>query len=146
MTIPHSLAEAIKAHQAAYDKFAKGDPEPWKAHCSHERDVTIIGAWGGYEKGWAEQVAKRYDWAASRFKGLEGPMEFENISLVVTPELAYSVDIERGRVRLEGREEFVPTALRSTTIYRLEGGTWKMTHRHADPLIPIQTTGSVIAK
>jgi hypothetical protein len=45
-------------------------------------------AWGGHEKGWAEQVAKRYDWAASRFKGAEGPIEFENISLVVTPGLA----------------------------------------------------------
>jgi ketosteroid isomerase-like protein len=146
MTIPDSLAKAIEVHQAAYSEFARGNPEPWKAHCSHQRDVTIIGAWGGYEKGWAEQVAQRYDWAASRFKGLEGPMEFENIALVVTPELAYSVDIERGQVRLEGRGDLVPMALRSTTVYRLEDGAWKMTHRHADPLVPIQTTGSVIAK
>ena len=50
--------------------------------------MTIIGAWGGFEKGWDAQVEKA---AAARFKGAEGQATFENVSLVVTPELAYSV-------------------------------------------------------
>jgi hypothetical protein len=64
-------------------------------------------------------------WAASRFKCADGHVQVENISLIATPELAYSVDIERSRVRLAGTEQFVPMALRVTTIYRPENGEWK---------------------
>jgi hypothetical protein len=143
MTIPDELKLAIQRHQAAFNAFLNGDPKLWKEHCSQQDDVTIIGAWGGFERGWAAQVAQRYDWAASRFKGIEGEAVFENITLVVAPEMAYSVDIERARVRLAGRDDVVPMALRSTTIYRLENGTWRMTHRHADPLIDVQSVDSV---
>jgi ketosteroid isomerase-like protein len=143
MTIPNELTLAIKRHQAAFNAFLGGDPRLWKEHCSKHDDVTIIGAWGGFEKGWAAQVEARYEWAASRFRGIEGEATFETISLIVTSELAYSVDIERARVRLAGRDEVVPMVLRSTTIYRLEDGAWRMTHRHADPLIDIQGVASV---
>lgn len=143
MMIPDDLKVAIAQHHVAFNAFLKGEPRLWKEHCSQRDDVTIIGAWGGFEKGWAAQVEKRYEWAAARFKGTEGDATFENISLVVTPELAYSVDIERARVRLAGRDDFVPMVLRSTTIYRFENGTWRMTHRHADPLIDIQGVDSV---
>ena len=34
--------------------------------CRDGDDVMIMGAWGAYEKGWAE-VGPRYDWAAARF-------------------------------------------------------------------------------
>ena len=143
MLVPHELTLAIKRHQSAFNAFIRGDAKLWKEHCSRQDDVTIIGAWGGFEKGWVAQVEKRYEWAADRFKGAEGEAVFENISLVVTPELAYSVDIERARVRLSSRDDFVPMALRSTTIYRLEDGSWKMTHRHADALVDIQGVDSV---
>jgi hypothetical protein len=71
----------------------------------------------------------------------ESEAVFENIFLVVTPELAYSVDIERASGRLAGRDDVVLMVLRSTTIYRLENGTWRMTQRHADALIDVQSVG-----
>ena len=142
-TIPPALARAIAQHRDAWNEFAKGNAEPWKLHCSHRDDVTIIGAWGGFEKGWAAQVEKRYEWAAGRFKGSEGSVELENISLVVTAELAYSVDIERARVRVAGKDDLAAMALRVTTIFRLEDDDWKMVHRHADPLLGLQTPQSV---
>ena len=146
MPIPDALKRAIQLRRDAVNEFVKGNVALWKEQCSHRDDVTIIGGWGGFEKGWAAQVEKRYEWAAARFKGSEGPIEFENISLVVTPELAYSVDIERGRVRVGESQELAPMVLRVTTIFRLEGAEWKMVHRHADPLMNVQAAGSVIQK
>ena len=43
------LREALTAAQAA---FVNGNPEPFKALWSHGDDVTILGAFGGYEQGW----------------------------------------------------------------------------------------------
>jgi ketosteroid isomerase-like protein len=69
---------------------------------------------------------------------------FEIISKVVTPELAYVVEIERGKAKLGEREDITPFALRVTMIFRPEDGVWKIVHRHADPLITAQPAESVI--
>ena len=143
-SVPEALQRAIDQHRSAASEFLKGNVLPLKKICSHRDDVTIIGGWGGYERGWTEQVEKRYEWAAARFEG--GEVHFEDISLVVTPELAYSVAIERSQVRLAGIEGVVPMVLRVTTIYRLEDGHWKMVHRHADPLLTTQGAASVIQR
>jgi ketosteroid isomerase-like protein len=143
-SVPEALKQAIEQHHSTSNEFLKGNVLPWKEMCSHRDDVTIVGGWGGYERGWIEQVEKRIEWAAARFEG--GEVHFENISLVVTPELAYSVDIERMHVRLTGEKDVVPVALRVTTIYRLEDGRWKLVHRHADPLLTVQGAASVIQR
>jgi ketosteroid isomerase-like protein len=143
ISIPEALARAIALHREALNGFVAGNATPWKQHCSHRDDVTVIGAWGGFEKGWAADVEKRYEWAAGRFLGSKRGMEVENISLVVTAELAYSVDIERALVRVAGKDQMAAMALRVTTIFRLENGDWKMVHRHADPLLGLQTPQSV---
>ena len=142
-SIPQALARTIALHREALSEFVKGNTAPWKQHCSQQDDVTIVGAWGGFEKGWAAQVEKRYVWAARRFLGSGRGVELENISLVVTAELAYSIDIERACVRVAGKEHLAAMALRVTTIFRLEDGDWKMVHRHADPLLGLQTPQSV---
>ena len=147
--VPEALKQAIEQRYSATNEFLRGNVLPWKKMCSHSEDVTIVGGWGGYERGWTEQVEKRYEWAAARAGAtlrLEGEIHFEGISLVVTPELAYSVDIERSSVRLSGKEDAVPLALRVTTIYRVEDGQWKVVHRHADPLLTVQDTAAVVQK
>ncbi len=50
-------------------------------------------------------------------------------------DLAYTVWIERGEVRVTEREELSPMVLRVTHLYRREDGNWKIIHRHADPVI-----------
>ena len=42
--------------------------------------------------------------------------EFENISTVITPELAYTAEIERLRTRVGGSDELTPIAIRATTV------------------------------
>jgi ketosteroid isomerase-like protein len=64
----------------------------------------------------------------------------------VTPELAYVVRVERARAKVGGREDIAPIALRVTSIFRPEEGTWKVVHLHADPITTAQTAESVIQK
>jgi len=38
-------------------------------------------------------------------------------------------------VRLGGQQKPAPRALRVTQVFRKEGSSWKLLHRHADPLM-----------
>jgi hypothetical protein len=97
-----------------------------------------VGGFGGYEKGWSAQVENltiglRH---GSRPKRVTGRVE--NISQVVAPELAYSVDIERTKMRPANAQEFRSMALRVISIFRLEDGHWELLDRHADSLVDKQ--------
>jgi ketosteroid isomerase-like protein len=67
-----------------------------------------------------------------------------SIERYVTPELAYVVRVERAKLKVGAMEEFAPSALRVTMIFRPEEGTWKVVHRHADPITTPQTAESVL--
>ena len=54
------------------------------------------------------------------------------------------MEIERVMAKLGAREDITPFALRVTTIFRLEEGTWRVVHRHADPITTAQPAESVI--
>ena len=81
----------ISRCQQALDDLVEGRPEPFKALWSHAGDVVIMGAFGGYERGW-DQVSARLDWAAAGIKATDRAAE--NIVAVVGDNLAYTVDLE----------------------------------------------------
>ncbi len=70
--------------------------------------------------------------------------DFENVSTVVTSELAYTLEIERYRARVGGGAEVAAVAVRVTTAFRREDGMWKVVHRHADPITTPRRPESVI--
>lgn len=69
---------------------------------------------------------------------------FENVSTVITAELAYTVEIESYRARVGGAPERTPVSVRVTTIFRPEGDDWKVVHRHADPITSARPPESVL--
>jgi ketosteroid isomerase-like protein len=71
---------------------------------------------------------------------------FENIAKYVTPELAYIVEVERYKAKVGGSEDVVPVALRVTSTLRPEEGSWRIMHRHADPITTARPADSVIQK
>jgi ketosteroid isomerase-like protein len=131
---------AIARLHAAMSQVAAGDATAIKALCSHEDDVTAFLGWGGYEKGWAA-VSRRWDWAASQFKG-GGPVVYENITTVVTAELAVTTDLETFRVRLDGVDHPTEWSNRVTHVFRLEDGEWRLLHRHGNRLEGRYTPGT----
>ncbi len=132
MSIPDDFQQTLQQERTANKHFLAGDAAPVKAMWSHAGDVTICGGFGAYEKGW-EQVGPRLDWAAARY--LEGDTTIEMLAMGASGDLAYAVWLDRGQVRMAGRDEFSPTALRITQIYRREEGMWKVIHRHGDPIM-----------
>lgn len=142
--VPEELKNVIDGYSASSKAFMNGDPKLLQTAYSHCEDVTIFGDFGGYEHGWKEQVEKRLEWAAARFLG--GVTTSENISLIVSPELACNVDLEHLRVQLAGVSGRVDIDLRVTTVFRREDKQWKVVHRHADPLVKVQDAASIIRR
>ena len=136
--------EVVAHYHLALGEYVKGNPEPVKKLFSHREDVTLANPLGPVVRGW-EQVAATGDRAASQVREGEH-VGFENVAKYVTPELAYIVELERVKAKVGGRQEIVPFALRVTTIFRPEDGTWKVVHRHADPITTAQPIESVIQK
>ena len=123
--------EAIERLRAAMNMAAAGDMSAVKALYSHRDDATGFYGWGGYEKGW-EQISRRWDWAARRFKG--GNVTYHPLSAVVTEGLAYTTDLETWRVQLEGMDRPTEWTNRVTHVFRLEDGAWRLVHRHGNRL------------
>jgi ketosteroid isomerase-like protein len=68
----------------------------------------------------------------------------EIVAKYVTPELAYVVQLERTKAKVGGRGDIAPFDLRATMILRPEDGTWKVVHRHADPITTARPAESLI--
>jgi ketosteroid isomerase-like protein len=143
MSTDDDLGEIEKRTVAALNQLVMGDPEPFRALYSHEADVTVFGGFGAYEHGW-EQVSQNIGLAASRFLG--GRLEVESLARGTSGDLAYTVWIERGQVRVEGRDEPGGLTVRVTHIFRHEDGGWKLVHRHGDPIVERTKAGAVLKR
>ena len=129
---------------AALGELIKGNPEPMQEMFSHREDVSLANPFGPPVRGW-DEVAPTLERAASNFRDGE-IVGVENLSTYVTPELAYLLEVERAKVKVGGSEELAPLAVRVTSILRPEEGTWKVVHRHADPITTPQPAESVIQR
>lgn len=141
------LDEVIGAFREALREYVKGDPEPALSFFSDRDDVTLANPLEPPRRGPVD-VRGAATQAAANF-GADGPLRFdevsstfEEVSRYETPDLGYVLQIERHDGRPVGRDATVVIALRATLIFRREGGTWKIAHRHADPITtprPIST-------
>lgn len=140
-----SLQAFLPQFEEGTSRFLNGDPTLWEKNASQGSDVTIMGAWGGYEKGWNE-VGPRYDWVAGQLRESGAKVKVEYLSSGVNGDLAYTVAIERSELRRVDQDRPAPAALRVTHIFRKEEGQWKLVHRHADPLMDKKAPPTVLRK
>lgn len=140
MSAADDVDEVLEQFHKGQGELVKGNAEPCKSLFSHRGDVTLNNPLSPPARGWA-QVAETIDRAASPFRDGEF-LDAEIIQKHVTRDLAYVVEIERGMATVGEREG--PWALRVTMIFRPEDGTWKVLHRHADPIATEQPAESVI--
>jgi ketosteroid isomerase-like protein len=137
---PHDLP--LEDYHQAGVAITNGDPELYKRLYSRRDDVTLANPFGPPARGWS-QVSATLDGAAARYRDGQA-VGLENISTVVTRDLAYTVEIESYRARVGGAEEIAPVAVRVTTVFRREDGAWRVVHRHADPITTSRPPASVI--
>jgi ketosteroid isomerase-like protein len=109
---------------------------------SRRDDVTLANPLGPPHRGPAEVARAAAEGAAQVREGcVRG---FEEVSRYSTPDLGYVVQIERTQARLAGSGNLSPIALRVTMIFRREGDTWRVAHRHADPITTARPISTVI--
>jgi ketosteroid isomerase-like protein len=132
----------IEQYHLASGEFLKGNPGPVKELWSQREDVSLANPYSPPVRGW-DKVAKTIEHASSSRRDGEF-LGSEDIARYVTAELAYVVAIERAKAKIGASEEITPYAVRATMIFRPEDGTWKVAHRHADPITTPQPAESVI--
>jgi ketosteroid isomerase-like protein len=142
MAAADDFDEVLEQYHLALDQIMKGSAEGYKRVYSRRDDVTLANPFGPPARGW-DEVAPTLERAASHYRDGEAT-GFENVAKYTTPELAYTVEIERCQAKVAGREDVTPIAVRVTTIFRSEEGEWKVVHRHADPITTPQSAESVI--
>ena len=133
---------AIEAFRQASGALLKGDPKPVTELFSRRDDVTLANPLGPPRRGPAEVDKTTAEAAAQVSDG--SIVSFEEVSRYSTPDLGYIVQIERVQARLAGSENMSPFALRATMIFRREGDTWRIAHRHADPIMTPRPISTVV--
>ena len=134
----------LDEYHRAGREITKGNPEVYKSLYSRRDDVTLANPFGPPVRGWSD-VSATLDRAAERYQDGE-VVGFENVSTVLSSELAYTVEIESYRARVGGADEIAPVTIRVTTGFRREDGVWKVVHRHADPITAPRPSESVIQR
>jgi ketosteroid isomerase-like protein len=136
------LDGVLEQFKRAGNEFVKGNPKPVQELFSHRDDVSLANPFGPPVRGW-EQVAAAQERGASVFSDGE-IYDFETVAKYVTDELACILWIERTNAKVGGAEDVTPCDLRVTMTLRPEEGTWKVVHRHADPITTPRPAESVI--
>jgi ketosteroid isomerase-like protein len=133
---------AIDESHRALDEIARGDPTPFFELFSRHEDATLANPFGPPARGRSEieEAGRR---AASNYRDGRA-VEFENFARCFSADLGYILEIERFEAKVGGSEEVTPVALRVTSVFRREDGSWKLVHRHADPITTGRPAESVI--
>jgi ketosteroid isomerase-like protein len=99
---------------------------------------------GPYVRG-RQKVEATLAGAASHYRDGE-VTDVELIAKYTSDTLACVVEVERGRSKVGGADEMVPLAVRTTSVFRLESGSWKLVHRHTRPITTPRPAASVISR
>jgi ketosteroid isomerase-like protein len=129
---PGTSHPALGRLHAATNALVSGDASAIKALYSHREDATAFFGWGGYETG-RPAVRRRWDWAAQQFRGGE-PVLCEHLTALAAPGLPVTTHVETIRARAAGAERPTEWSNRTTHVFRLEDGEWRLVHRHANRL------------
>ena len=128
-----AVKAAVSTFHGALNVLFTGDAAPMKAVWSHADDVTYMGPVGGMQVGWA-QVEPYWDKQAA--KKLGGKVDPVDVHVTASPALAVAHYYEKGENVIDGKPQ--PVSIRSTTIFRKEGGQWKVIGHHTDTLAYLQ--------
>ncbi|WP_164156989.1 YybH family protein [Sandarakinorhabdus rubra] len=130
MTYP-SFEAALAASHTALIAMANADPQPSLALWSHSDDAVLANPLGAPKRGIAA-ITPEVRRVAAMFGGAAGPLEFEEVSRIVSPDLGVVIGIERMAVRRVGSDDVIQNALRVTTVFQREDDGWRLVLRHAD--------------
>jgi ketosteroid isomerase-like protein len=124
------LAATLRELHEAETALHNGDASRCKAMWTRTQPVTLFGA-AVSGSGWAE-IEPVFDHLERSFSNCTAYRN-EVIAAGASGDLAYTVAFEHTTASLNGAPARA-YMLRVTTVFRREDGTWKIVHRHGDPL------------
>jgi ketosteroid isomerase-like protein len=127
MSAEDEVRKVSKEFYAALSRMCNGDAHALADVWSHGSAVTALHPIGGREAGW-EAVKQSFGKVAELSAG--GKVEIKDQLIHVAGDLAYEVGVERGQIKLAGRQ--VDIDHRVTNVYQRRSGAWKMVHHHTD--------------
>jgi ketosteroid isomerase-like protein len=134
------LDEVIERYHQALDEFARGNAAAVKDLYAHTDTITLANPFvGPPAHGW-DAVSDALDYASSNFR--DGRMDSsEMVEAYVGTEFATILEMEHWEARVGERDAVAPFHLRVTTTFRRADDSWKMVHRHADPIATPSSDG-----
>ena len=139
MTGSGDFQEFMRIREQAASAYVNGDADPVEAMTTEAAPASFFGPDGG---SMTEPAAIReaYRSGAQMFAS-GGESRLEVLDARAGGDIAYWCGIQHATVRLVADGSTVEMPLRITEIFRRERSTWKLVHRHADPLRRTGTVG-----
>jgi NAD(P)H-dependent FMN reductase/ketosteroid isomerase-like protein len=125
-----SFGEFMERREKISEQYINGDAKPLLDIATAVDPATFFPPSGDHISGAAKVNAATRQGAKSFAKGSHGA--FEVLQSGSSGGLGYWTGIQHADVMLKGKDKPVSMPLRTTEIFRLEKGVWKLIHRHAD--------------
>ena len=125
----HSVQESYAKGNAA---LMRGDSKAWQSLVPLTNDFVLFSPFGGKPSRAADYTPERIERLGRFFKN--GDFREEVVQTFASDDMMVLATIERTNVSVGGlpQQEW---ALRVTSVFKREGGQWKLAHRHADPFV-----------
>lgn len=123
------LTETMPRLNEAEIALHNGDAGPRTDMWSHNDPVTLFGA-ALNGSGWGE-IGPIFEQLGALLSNCTS-YQNEVVAAGASGDLAYIVALEHTTASVKGSPP-QPYVLRVTTVFRREGGEWKVVHRHGDP-------------
>lgn len=134
------LAAVLPSYVAAETAIHNGDVELRLAMWSRTEPLTLFGA-AVSGCGWA-RLDETFAMLGESFSDCTSYVN-QVIAAEASGDLAYLVAIEHTGASINGTPRTYE--LRATTVFRREGGEWKIVHRHGDPHVGDQPLERAVA-
>ena len=129
----------LRRREQASIHYIRGNSAPLAEMLTEQDPATFMPPSGAVIEGAGPVRDAHVQGAAAFGPGSSG--SFEVLSSGSSGALGYWTGRQIATMDLEGQDEAVPMVLRTTEVFRLEGGAWRLVHRHAD-VVPRAADGS----
>jgi ketosteroid isomerase-like protein len=125
------VARLVQQSQVANAALMRGDIDTYRALLQLSSDFVLMSPFGGTPSRGADITSERWDAMRQFFRN--GMLRQELVHSWVSADMVTLATIEHAHVEVGGLPAQDWT-LRVTLVYCREGETWRLAHRHADPL------------
>ena len=122
------IKQANDQFYAALNTMFTGEAGPILDIWSHENNITYLGPFGGYLKGW-EAIGDEFKKNAAMKLG--GKIVCKESHIHHGTDIGYVVCVEEG-INISAEGKTITVSHRATNIFNLQNGKWKLIHHHTD--------------